>query len=85
MPDSTPLIKDIGEPKELHEARLGAAVATLDEAYVGEFGRSVVPAYRRGVADMELPADGGLAPEIEATQAYRLADWQTLQELAGLR
>ena len=65
MPDSEPLIKDVGEPKELHEARLGAAAPVLDiHAYVEDFGRSVVPAYRRGIADMELPADAGLARSI---------------------
>jgi pyruvate ferredoxin oxidoreductase beta subunit len=30
-------------------------------------------------------ADGSTTPEIEATQADRLANWHTLQELAGLR
>ena len=30
-------------------------------------------------------ADGSPTPEIQATQADRLANWQTLQELAGLR
>jgi pyruvate/2-oxoacid:ferredoxin oxidoreductase beta subunit/Pyruvate/2-oxoacid:ferredoxin oxidoreductase delta subunit len=65
MPDSAPLLKDQGEPKELHETRLGAALPVLDmHAYVEEFGRSVVPAYRRGVADLELPADAGLARSI---------------------
>jgi len=65
MPDSAPLLKMAGEPKELHETRLGAALPVLDmHAYVEEFGRSVVPAYRRGVADMELAADAGLARSI---------------------
>jgi pyruvate ferredoxin oxidoreductase beta subunit len=65
MPDTTPLIKDRGEPKELHEARLGAAEPVFDmDLYVEEFGRSVVPAYRRGIADLELPADVGLARSI---------------------
>lgn len=65
MPDSAPLVKDAGEPKEHHEVRLGAAAPILDmDAYVEEFGRSVVPAYRRGVADEELPADVGLARSI---------------------
>ena len=43
------------------------------DAYVEEFGRSVVPAYRRGVADRELPADAGLARSIipPATAAVR--------------
>jgi pyruvate/2-oxoacid:ferredoxin oxidoreductase beta subunit/Pyruvate/2-oxoacid:ferredoxin oxidoreductase delta subunit len=65
MPDTAPLVKEAGEPKELHESRLGAALPVLDmSAYVEEFGRSVVPAYRRGVADLELPADAGLARSI---------------------
>jgi len=34
------------------------------QAYVEEFGASIVPAYRRGVADAEWPADVGLARSI---------------------
>jgi pyruvate ferredoxin oxidoreductase beta subunit len=65
MLDSAPLLKVAGEPKEHHETRLGAALPVLDmHGYVEEFGRSVVPAYRRGVADLELPADAGLARSI---------------------
>ena len=66
MPDAAPLIKDRGEPKEAHEARLAAtALPLLDiEAYVEDFGRSIVPAYRRGTADAEWPADVGLARSI---------------------
>src|SRR6476659_5311534 len=65
MSDSEPLLKVAGEPKELHESRLGAALPVLDmHTYVEEFGRSVVPAYRRGIADLELPADAGLARSI---------------------
>jgi len=66
MPDAAPLIKDRGEPKEAHEARLSAtALPLLDiDAYVEEFGRSIVPAYRRGTADAEWPADVGLARSI---------------------
>jgi pyruvate/2-oxoacid:ferredoxin oxidoreductase beta subunit/Pyruvate/2-oxoacid:ferredoxin oxidoreductase delta subunit len=65
MTDSAPLVKLAGEPKEHHETRLGAALPVLDmHAYVEEFGRSVVPAYRRGVGDAELPADAGLARSI---------------------
>jgi pyruvate ferredoxin oxidoreductase beta subunit len=66
MPDASPLIKDRGEPKEAHEARLAAtALPLLDiEAYVEDFGRSIVPAYRRGTADAEWPADVGLARSI---------------------
>ncbi|HEY8239091.1 MAG TPA: 4Fe-4S dicluster domain-containing protein, partial [Candidatus Limnocylindrales bacterium] len=60
------LIKTPGEPKEAHETRLLAtAPPLLDmDAYVEEFGRSVVPAYRQGIADLELPADAGLARSV---------------------
>jgi pyruvate ferredoxin oxidoreductase beta subunit len=60
------LIKDQGELKEAHDVRLTtAAPPLLDmDLYVEEFGRSVVPAYRRGVADQELPADTGLARSV---------------------
>jgi pyruvate/2-oxoacid:ferredoxin oxidoreductase beta subunit/NAD-dependent dihydropyrimidine dehydrogenase PreA subunit len=60
------LRKDAGELKEAHDTRLmTAAPPLLDmDAYVEEFGRSVVPAYRRGVADLELPADVGLARSV---------------------
>jgi len=34
------------------------------EDYVEQFDHSVVPAYRRGVADQELPPDAGLARSI---------------------
>jgi pyruvate ferredoxin oxidoreductase beta subunit len=34
------------------------------DAYVEEFGRTVVPAYRRGIADLELAADAGLARSV---------------------
>ncbi len=64
-PDSGPLVKVQGEPKEHHEARLGAALPVFDvDAYVEDFNRSIVAAYRRGVADAELPADVGLARSI---------------------
>jgi pyruvate/2-oxoacid:ferredoxin oxidoreductase beta subunit len=60
------LIKEVGEQKEAHESRLLAAAPPLLDmaAYVEEFGQSVVPAYRRGVADRELPADAGLARSV---------------------
>ena len=66
MPDLTPLIKDAGELKEAHESRLAAMAPPIFdvESYVEDFGRSIVPAYRRGVADVELPADAGLARSI---------------------
>ena len=69
------LIKEPGELKEAHDVRLTtAAPPLLDmDAYVEEFGRSVVPAYRRGIADRELPADAGLARSVipPATAASR--------------
>lgn len=69
------LIKAPGELKESHDVRLTtAAPPLLDmDAYVEEFGRTVVPAYRRGVADRELPADAGLARSVipPATAATR--------------
>ena len=74
-PDEAPFLKDAGELMELHIDRLATiAPPLLDiDAYVEEFGRSVVPAYRRGIADRELPADAGLARSIvpPATAAVR--------------
>src|SRR3989304_5325075 len=74
-PDEAPFLKDPGELMELHIDRLATiAPPLLDiDAYVEEFGRSVVPAYRRGIADRELPADAGLARSIvpPATPAAR--------------
>ncbi|HSK52338.1 MAG TPA: thiamine pyrophosphate-dependent enzyme [Clostridia bacterium] len=65
MTDTAPLVKATGEPKEHHEARLAVEPPIFDiDLYVEEFGRSVVPAYRRGIADVELPADAGLARSI---------------------
>jgi pyruvate ferredoxin oxidoreductase beta subunit len=60
------LVKGKGELKEAHDDRLStAAPPLLDmDAYVEEFGRTVVPAYRRGIADRELPADVGLARSV---------------------
>jgi hypothetical protein len=59
------LVKDAGQPKELHEAELAPAELVFDvEAYVDDFNRSVVTSYRRGVADVELPADAGVARSI---------------------
>ncbi len=65
-PDGAPFSKDAGESKEAHLDRLATmAPPLLDmETYVEEFGRTIVPAYRRGIADRELPADLGLARSI---------------------
>jgi pyruvate/2-oxoacid:ferredoxin oxidoreductase beta subunit/Pyruvate/2-oxoacid:ferredoxin oxidoreductase delta subunit len=65
--DAVPgLAKEAGAPKELHDAALAwsAAPAFDLDAYVEDFGASIVPAYRRGVADAEWPADVGLARSI---------------------
>src|SRR6476659_8913604 len=60
-----PVRKAVGEPKELHEARLAAAPTVLDiHAYVEDFNTVVVDAYRRGIADAELPSDTGVARSV---------------------
>jgi pyruvate ferredoxin oxidoreductase beta subunit len=62
---AAPGSKQAGEAKELHESRLGAAGAVLDTmAYVDDFNANVVDAYRRGVADQELPSEDGVARSI---------------------
>ena len=61
----SPLTKERGALKEQHEVELGIATPVFDIAsYVEEFGASIVPAYRRGVADAEWPADVGLARSV---------------------
>jgi pyruvate/2-oxoacid:ferredoxin oxidoreductase beta subunit/Fe-S-cluster-containing hydrogenase component 2 len=79
MTPPTALLKEPGEPKEAHEARLGEAELLLDvHAYVEDFGRSVVPAYRRGIADRELPADAGIARSIVPPGTSATRDFSTL-------
>jgi pyruvate ferredoxin oxidoreductase beta subunit len=65
-PDTGMLVKDAGELKEAHVDRLDTMAPPIFDmdAYVEEFGRTIVPAYRRGIADRELPADVGLARSI---------------------
>jgi pyruvate ferredoxin oxidoreductase beta subunit len=59
------LVKEAGESKEAHEVILGHVAPLFDvEAYVADFNRSIIPAYRQGVADAEWPADVGLARSI---------------------
>jgi pyruvate/2-oxoacid:ferredoxin oxidoreductase beta subunit/Pyruvate/2-oxoacid:ferredoxin oxidoreductase delta subunit len=60
------LLKAPGELKEAHEAALATADRPLFDVatYVEEFGASIVPAYRRGVADAEWPADVGIARSV---------------------
>ncbi len=57
--------KQPGEAKELHGARLGTTATVLDVgAYVDDFNGSVIDAYRRGVADRELPSETGVARSV---------------------
>lgn len=73
------LVKEQGEPKEAHEARLGVAGLLFDvHAYVEDFARAVVPAYRTGVADRELPADAGVARSIVPPGTAAVRDFSTL-------
>ena len=59
------LVKTAGEPMETHGEQLSAAPELFDIAsYVDDFNRAIVPAYRRGTADAELPADAGVARSI---------------------
>ncbi|MEK6720705.1 MAG: thiamine pyrophosphate-dependent enzyme [Chloroflexota bacterium] len=66
MTDEALLVKQAGELKEAHESRLAALAPPLFDVdrYVEDFGRSIVPAYRRGIADAEMPADAGLARSV---------------------
>ena len=62
---SSSLTKEPGALKEQHEVELGVATPLFDiTSYVEEFGASIVPAYRRGIADEEWPADVGLARSV---------------------
>ena len=62
---AAPILKEPGEPKELHETRIAGAGTVLDvHAYVDDFNTSIVDAYRRGVADRDLPADVGVARSV---------------------
>ena len=73
------LLKEQGEPKEAHEARLGAANLLFDiPGYVEDFGRTVGPAYRTGVADRELPADAGVARSVLPPGTAAVRDFSTL-------
>lgn len=75
-----PLVKAAGEPKEHHEARLQAHVEELLDvsAYVEAFAASVIPAYRRGIADRELPADTGVARSLIPPGTAAIRDFSGL-------
>ena len=73
------LIKQPGEPKELHAARLGRALPMLDvSSYVADFGTTVMPAYRAGRADRELPAEAGVARSLIPPGTAATRDFSTL-------
>jgi pyruvate ferredoxin oxidoreductase beta subunit len=80
MTDLAVLGKLPGELKEAHGDRLTSVTPeVLDiHAYVEEFGRSVVPAYRQGIADRELPADAGLARSIIPPGTAAVRDFSRL-------
>jgi pyruvate/2-oxoacid:ferredoxin oxidoreductase beta subunit/Pyruvate/2-oxoacid:ferredoxin oxidoreductase delta subunit len=61
-----PLVKDVSEEKERHEARLAEAAPPVFDirAYVDDFNAAVVGAYATGRADAELPADSGVARSV---------------------
>ncbi len=62
---AAPVRKAAGEAQEIHDARLGVTSTVLDvHAYVDDFNTSVIDAYRRGVADLELPSENGVARSI---------------------
>src|SRR5690349_20066629 len=66
--------KPAGEPSEAHLGEAVGADLLFDvHAYVGDFNSAVVGAYRRNVADRELPADPGVARSVipPATAAVR--------------
>jgi pyruvate/2-oxoacid:ferredoxin oxidoreductase beta subunit/Pyruvate/2-oxoacid:ferredoxin oxidoreductase delta subunit len=68
------LRKAVGEPMEAHQANLAGTATLFDvHAYVDDFNSTVVDAYRRNVADGELPADRAVARSIipPATAASR--------------
>ncbi len=78
--ESDVLVKELGEPKEHHEARLGALAEPVFDvmSYVDDFNSSIVGAYRRGIADLELPADSGVARSIIPPGTAAVRDFSTL-------
>jgi len=77
---TTELRKEAGESKEAHESRLSATLPLFDvHGYVDDFNRAIVPAYKRGIADAELPADAGVARSIIPPGPPRSATSATLR------
>lgn len=73
-PAPTVVHKPAGEPSEAHLGSVVLAPTLFDvHAYVDDFNSAVVGAYRRNVADLELPADPSVARSVipPATAAVR--------------
>jgi len=78
----SPFMKEPGGLKEGHEVGLAIAPPLFDiDAYVEEFGASIVPAYRQGVADAEWPADVGLARSVVPPGTAATRDFSRLAPL----
>src|SRR3990172_1728723 len=58
------IVKESGEAKEVRESRASAVPLFDVHGYGDDFNRAIVPAYKRGIADAELPADAGVARSI---------------------
>ena len=77
--DPTPFTKEAGEPIEEHLERYAAATPLFDvDGYVEGFNRDIVAAYRAGVADVEWPADVGLARSIVPPGTSAVRDFSSL-------
>jgi pyruvate ferredoxin oxidoreductase beta subunit len=60
------------------DAMESAPVVFDAHAYVEDFNRSIIGAYRRGVADVELPADSGVARSIIPPGTAAVRDFSNL-------
>ena len=73
------LTKEAGEPKETHESRMAAALPVFDvHRYVEDFASTIMPAYKKGTADMTYPVDSGLARSIIPPGTAATRDFSTL-------
>jgi pyruvate ferredoxin oxidoreductase beta subunit len=76
---AAPSQKSPGEPKELHETRIASTSMLLDvHAYVDDFNTTIVDAYRRNVADAELPSDPGVARSVVPPGTAAMRDFSGL-------
>ena len=73
------IVKEVGEAKEVSESRPAATLPLFDvHGYVDDFNRGIVPAYGRGTADAELPADAGVARSIIPPGTAAIRDFSHL-------